>query len=101
MTEKAKQKQVVVNVTEASKAKIIELKKQYNVSDKEFVAAVLVVLDQTAEDVIKSAVEKVTIEKQKAKIEAKIAKVQAQIEAIKTESPELEGEPETSETPEG
>ena len=85
MSDKAKTKQVVINVSDESKAKITELKKTLKVSDKEFIAAVLVVLGQTAESVITAAVEQVTVEKAKARIEARIAKIQAQLEAAKAE----------------
>jgi DNA-binding MarR family transcriptional regulator len=85
MNEKAKAKQVVVNVTDESKAKIAELKAKYNVSDKEFVAAALVVLEQTAEETLAEAVNTVTVEKQKAKIAAKIAKIEKQLAEAKAE----------------
>ena len=91
METKKKQKQIVINVSEESKTKITSLKETLNVSDKEFIAAVLVVLENTAEDVIKAAVESVTVEKQKAKIAAKIAKIEAQLAKAKgetTETPE-------------
>jgi len=80
-----KTKQIVVNVTEGAKAKINELKETLKVSDKEFVDAVLVVLANTSDEVIKSAVETVTVEKQKAKIAAKIAKLEAALAEAKTE----------------
>ena len=78
-------KQIVVNVTEGAKAKINELKETLKVSDKEFVDAVLVVLANTSDEVIKSAVETVTVEKQKAKIAARIAKLEAALAEAKTE----------------
>ena len=74
-----KQKQIVVNVTEDSKAKINSLKDKFNVSDKEFVAAVLVVLENTADETIQNAVNTVVAEKQAAKIQARIAKLEAKI----------------------
>jgi hypothetical protein len=84
---KTKQKQVVVNVSDEAKTKVNELKEKFNVTDKEFVDAVLVVLANTADDTIKAAVETVTIEKQKAKIAAKIAKIEAQLAEAKAEVP--------------
>jgi len=84
---KTKTKQVVVNVSDEAKAKVNELKEKFNVTDKEFVDAVLVVLANTADDTIKSAVETVTIEKQKAKILARIAKIEASLAEAKAEVP--------------
>jgi hypothetical protein len=84
---KTKQKQVVINVSDEAKVKVNELKETLNVTDKEFVDAVLVVLANTADDVIKAAVETVTVEKQKAKILAKIAKIEAQLAEAKSEVP--------------
>lgn len=74
---KNKTKQIVVNVSNEAKTKVNELKEKLNVTDKEFIDAALVVLANTSDDVIKAAVETVTIEKQRAKILAKIAKVTA------------------------
>ena len=88
METKTKQKQIVVNVSEDSKTKITSLKETLNVSDKEFIAAVLIVVGNTDEAVLKAAVESVTIEKQKAKIEAKIAKIEAQLAKAKGETVE-------------
>ena len=82
---KTKQKQVVVNVSDEAKAKVNELKEKLNVTDKEFIDAVLVVLANTAEDVIKAAVETVTVEKQKAKILARIAKIEAKLSEAQAE----------------
>lgn len=84
---KAKTKQVVVNVSDEAKAKVNELKAQLNVTDKEFIDAVLVVLANTDEAVVKSAIETVTVEKQKAKIAARIAKIEAQLAEAKAELP--------------
>jgi ketopantoate hydroxymethyltransferase len=81
-----KTKQVVINVSDADKATITELKKTLNVTDKEFISALLVVLAATDEAVVKSAVETVTIEKQKAKITARIAKLEAEIAKAKGEA---------------
>ena len=78
-----KQKQIVVNVSEESKAKINSLKEKFNVSDKEFVAAVLVVLDNVTDETVQEAVNKVVAEKQAAKIQARIAKLEAKIAAEK------------------
>ncbi len=80
-----KTKQNIVNVSDESKAKITELKKTLNVTDKEFIAALLVVLEGTDAEVIKSAVESVTIEKQKAKISARLAKIKDQLDKAKIE----------------
>lgn len=84
---KTKTKQVVINVSDEAKVKVNELKETLNVTDKEFVDAVLVVLANTADDVIKAAVETVTIEKQKAKIMARIAKIEAKLAEAKAEVP--------------
>lgn len=83
-----KAKQIVINVSEESKAKIAELKTEYNVTDKEFVEVVLELLNNTDVDTIKGIVTQVTVDKQKAKIEAKIAKIKAKLEAAKAELPE-------------
>lgn len=83
---KTKNKQVVVNVSDESKAQITELKTKLNVTDKEFISALLVVLAATDEATVKSAVETVTIEKQKAKITARIAKLEAEIAKAKGEA---------------
>lgn len=83
-----KAKQIVINVTEESKAKITELKAEYNVTDKEFVAVALELLGNIDAETIKATVTKVTVDKQKAKIEAKIAKIKAELEAAKAELPE-------------
>lgn len=74
-----KVKQIVVNVSEDSKAKIASLKEKFNASDKELVAAILVVLETVATEDIQAAVDKVTVEKQVAKVQARIAKLNAQI----------------------
>lgn len=74
-----KQKQVVVNATEESKKRIADYKKEYNLSDKEFVAVVIAILDKTDPEAIKTAVELVAIENQKAKIRAKIARNEAKL----------------------
>ena len=87
METKQSKKQIVVNVSDESKAEITSLKEKYNVSDKEFIAAVLVVIKNTTEDDIKAAVETVTIEKQKAKIQAKIDKIEAKLAEAKAEVP--------------
>ena len=84
---KKKVKQIVVNVTAEAKAKITSLKETLNVSDKEFVDAVLVVIGNTDEATLKAAVESVTIEKQKAKIAAKIAKIEAKLAEAQAELP--------------
>ena len=77
-TEK-KQKQIVVNVSETAKTNINTLKEQFKASDKEFIDAVLVVINSTPADVIQAAVEKVTVEKQVAKVKARIAKLTEKI----------------------
>jgi hypothetical protein len=82
---KTKQKQVVVNVSDEAKAKVNELKEKLNVTDKEFIDAVLVVLANTADDVVKAAVDTVTVEKQKAKILARIAKIEAKLTEAQAE----------------
>ena len=74
-----KVKQIVVNVSEESKAKINSLKDKFKTSDKEFVAAVLVVLETATDETIQAAVDKVTAEKQVAKVQARIAKLEAKI----------------------
>ncbi len=84
-----KVKQVVVNVSDESKAQITELKAKLNVTDKEFISALLIVLGGTDEAVVKSAVETVTIEKQKAKIEARIVKLEAEIAKAKASGVEV------------
>jgi hypothetical protein len=86
METKQKTKQIVVNVSDESKATITTLKEKFNVSDKEFIAAALIILGNTSDDDITSAVTTVTIEKQKAKIAAKIAKIEAQLVAAKAEA---------------
>lgn len=83
MENKNKTKQIVVNVTAEAKTKINSLKETLKVSDKEFVDAVLVVLENTADDVIKTAVETVVKQKQAAKIAAKIAKIESQLAEAK------------------
>lgn len=92
MSDKTKTKQVVINVSDADKATITELKKTLNVTDKEFISALLVVLAGTDEATVKSAVETVTIEKQKAKITARIAKLEAEIAKAKAEGVEVVAE---------
>jgi hypothetical protein len=82
---KNKTKQIVVNVSDEAKAKVNELKETLKVTDKEFIDAVLVILKGTSDEVIKAAVDTVTIEKQKAKIAAKIAKIEAQLAEAKAE----------------
>lgn len=83
---KTKQKQIVVNVSEESKALITTLKEEFNVTDKEFIAAALIILGDTSDDDITKAVTTVTIEKQKAKLAAKIAKIEAQLADAKAEA---------------
>lgn len=74
MNTENKTKQIVVNVSETSKATINSLKEKFQVSDKEFIEAALVVLGNTADDVFQTIVDGVVVEKQKAKIQAKIDK---------------------------
>lgn len=83
--ETQKQKQIVVNVSEESKTKINSLKEKFNVSDKEFIAAILVVLENTADETIQNAVNTVVAEKQAAKVAAKIAKKIAEVEALRAQ----------------
>ena len=85
---KNKTKQIVVNVSDEAKTKVNELKEKLNVTDKEFIDAVLVVLANTSDDVIKAAVETVTVEKQKAKILARIAKIEASLAEANAELPQ-------------
>lgn len=85
-TNAKKAKQIVVNVSDESKTEITSLKEKFDVSDKEFIAAVLVIIKNTADDVIKAAVETVTAEKEKSKLEAKIAKIEAQLAKAKGEA---------------
>jgi hypothetical protein len=85
---KNKTKQIVVNVSDEAKTKVNELKEKLNVTDKEFVDAILVVLANTSDDVIKAAVETVTIEKQKSKILARIAKIEASLAEANAELPQ-------------
>jgi len=85
---KNKTKQIVVNVSDEAKTKVNELKEKLNVTDKEFIDAVLVVLANTSDEVIKAAVETVTVEKQKAKILAKIAKIEASLAEANAELPQ-------------
>ena len=92
MSDKTKTKQVVINVSDADKATITELKKTLNVTDKEFISALLLVLAGTDEAVVKTAVESVTVEKQKAKIIARIAKLEAEVAKAKAEQGEVETE---------
>ena len=87
METKNKTKQIVVNVSEESKAEINSLKEKFNASDKEFMAAVLTILNNTDDETIQKAVERVTIEKQRAKVEAKIAKIEARLKAAQEELP--------------
>ena len=86
MEKKVKTKQIVVNVSEESKAAIATYKAKFNVSDKEFIAAALIVLGNTSDEDFTSAVTTVTIEKQKANIAKKIAKIEAQLVAAKAEA---------------
>lgn len=85
-TKTTKAPQIVVNVTKESKEEISLIKEKYNVSDKEFVAAVLVILKGTSDDVINAAVKTVTAEKEKAKLAAKIAKIEATLAKVKAEA---------------
>ena len=78
-------KQIVVNVSDESKATITSLKEKFNVSDKEFIAAALIVLGNTSDEDFTKAVTTVTIEKQKAKLAAKIAKIEAKLAEAKAE----------------
>jgi hypothetical protein len=79
METKTKQTQIVVNVTADAKTKIKSLKEKFNTSDKEFIDAVLVVLETVTDETIQDAVDKVTVEKQVAKVQARIAKLEAKI----------------------
>jgi BMFP domain-containing protein YqiC len=79
METKAKQTQIVVNVTADAKTKIKSLKEKFNTSDKELIDAVLVVLETVTDETIQAAVETVTTAKQVAKVQAKIAKLEAKI----------------------
>jgi ABC-type Na+ efflux pump permease subunit len=79
METKNKVKQIVVNVSDDSKTKINSLKDKFNASDKEFIAAVLVVLETATDETIQAAVDKVTSEKQVAKVQARIAKLEAKV----------------------
>lgn len=85
----AKQKQIVVNVSEESKAQITALKETLKVSDKEFIAITLALLNDIKPEVIQAAVEKVTFEKQRAKVEAKLARVTAQLEKVRAEAQQV------------
>lgn len=91
-TKTTKAPQIVVNVTKESKEEISLIKEKYNVSDKEFVAAVLVILKGTSDDVINAAVKTVTAEKEKAKLTAKIAKIEATLAKVKAEAGETSTE---------
>jgi hypothetical protein len=89
--ETKKQTQIVVNVTADAKTKIKSLKEKFNTSDKEFIDAVLVVLETATDETIQAAVTKVTTDKQVAKVQAKIARLEAKIvqeEASLLEQPE-------------
>lgn len=77
--EKQTKKQIVVNVSETAKSKINALKEQFKASDKEFIDAVLNIINSTPDEVIQAAVETVTIEKQVAKVKARIAKLTEKI----------------------
>jgi len=74
-----KQKQIVVNVSEQSKTKINSLKEKFKASDKEFIEAVLILLETVSDETFQEAVEKVTVTKQIAKVQARIAKLEAKI----------------------
>lgn len=85
-------KQIVVNVSDESKTEIAALKVKFNVSDKEFVAAVLAILKDTSDDVINAAVKTVTKAKEDAKIVARIAKIEALLAKTKAEAGETSTE---------
>lgn len=80
-----KQKQIVVNVSEESKTKINSLKEKFKASDKEFIEAVIILLETVSDEKFQEAVEKITVTKQIAKVKARIAKLEAKI-AEETES---------------
>lgn len=85
MNTENKAKQIVVNVTEQSKAKINSIKETYKISDKEFMLVALTVLENTSEDVIKNIVEVVITEKQRAKNAAKIAKMKEKLTEVESQ----------------
>ena len=91
-----KTKQIMVNVSEESKARINELKEQLELTDKEFIAIALQLFDSTSTDDIQAIVEKFIIERQKAKIEARLAKITTQLEKAKGELAAVGTESETS-----
>lgn len=78
-TKVSKTPQIVVNVSKKAKEQISILKKRFNASDKEFIDAVLNIINSTPDEVIQAAVETVTIEKQVAKVKARIAKLTEKI----------------------
>lgn len=89
MKTKNKTKQIVVNVSEESKAKITELKEQLKITDKEFIAVALAIFDDIKPEAIQAAVDKVTFAKQRAKFETKLARITAHLEKVKAESEQV------------
>lgn len=98
---KAAAKQIVVNVSDESKAQINTLKEQFELTDKEFITILLEIFENTDEDIIQNTVEKFVVEKQTAKIEARIALLQGKIEKAKGEIGEVASTTETSNEAEG
>lgn len=73
-----KQKQATVNVSDADKVKVNELKEELKLTDKELVSVLLEVVGQADKAVVAELVEKVQKEKAIAAVKARLDKVLAQ-----------------------
>lgn len=73
-----KQKQATVNVSDADKVRVNELKEELKLTDKELVSVLLEVVGQSDKAVVAELVEKVQKEKAIAAVKARLDKVLAQ-----------------------
>lgn len=84
-TQAKKVKQITVNVSDADKVKLNELKEKLGLTDKEVVSVLLEVVGSTDEAVVTSLVEKVQKEKAVAAVQARLAKLVAKQAELKAQ----------------